>query len=65
MILVMSLVEPIGDSADTGAPQSMKGLLPVKTSAKQAPPLETWVLQLIPSPEIRSQSEEVVVPDEL
>ena len=26
MILATSLVEPIGDSVDTGAPQSMKGL---------------------------------------
>ena len=26
MILVMSLVEPIGDSADGAAPQSMSGL---------------------------------------
>ena len=39
----------------------------MKTSAKQAPQWETWVplLVLVPSPEIRSQSEEVVVPDEL
>ena len=26
MILVMSLVEPIGDSTEAGAPQSMSGL---------------------------------------
>ena len=37
----------------------------MKTSAKQAPPWETWATPPVPSQEIRSQSEEAVVPDEL
>ena len=37
----------------------------MKTSAKQAPPWETWATPPVPSLEIRSQSEEAAVPDEL
>ena len=37
----------------------------MKTSAKQAPQLETWAPLLVPSQETRSQSEEAAVADEL
>ena len=53
MILVMSLVEPIGDSTEAGAPQSMSGLAG-EDFGKTGP-----------SQGIRSQLEEAVVPDEL
>ena len=64
MILVMSLVEPIGDSTEAGAPQSMSGLAG-EDFGKTGATLETWVPQLVPSQGIRSQLEEAAVPDEL
>ena len=65
MILVMSLVEPIGDSTEAGAPQSMSGLAGEDFGKNRRHRWRLGYLSWSPSQGIRSRLEEAVVPDEL